>query len=80
VPRRLLEECRATALAAMGLTDAADRIVKTYSGGMIRRLELAQALVGAPRLLVLGEPTVGLDRSPAATTWGVHRPCASRPR
>ena len=45
----------------MGLTDAAQRLVKTYSGGMIRRLELAQALVNAPRLLVLDEPTVGLD-------------------
>ncbi len=49
------------ALAAMGLQDAASRRARTYSGGMVRRLELAQALVNAPRLLVLDEPTVGLD-------------------
>ena len=48
VPRRLRAERVDGALTAMGLTDAANRLVKTYSGGMIRRLELAQALVSAP--------------------------------
>src|SRR6204780_1155442 len=51
----------AAALDAMGLLEVADRIAGTYSGGMIRRLELAQALVNRPKLLLLDEPTVGLD-------------------
>jgi ABC-2 type transport system ATP-binding protein len=69
VPRRLRAERVDASLAAMGLTDAADRIVKTYSGGMIRRLELAQALVSAPSLLVLDEPTVGLDPIARSDVW-----------
>ncbi len=51
----------ADALEVMGLSDAADRLAGTYSGGMIRRLELAQALVNRPRILILDEPTIGLD-------------------
>jgi ABC-2 type transport system ATP-binding protein len=69
VPRRLRAERVEGALAAMGLTDAAQRLVKTYSGGMIRRLELAQALVSAPSLLVLDEPTVGLDPIARSDVW-----------
>ncbi|HXF21955.1 MAG TPA: ATP-binding cassette domain-containing protein [Streptosporangiaceae bacterium] len=57
------------ALGAMGLTEPAQRLVKTYSGGMVRRLELAQALVNAPQLLVLDEPTVGLDPIARADVW-----------
>jgi ABC-2 type transport system ATP-binding protein len=69
VPRRLRADRVDGALAAMGLTEAANRLVKTYSGGMIRRLELAQALVSAPRLLVLDEPTTGLDPIARADVW-----------
>ena len=69
VPRRQRTERVEGALSAMGLTEAAGRLVKTYSGGMIRRLELAQALVSAPSLLVLDEPTVGLDPIARSDVW-----------
>ncbi|MFG1695027.1 ABC transporter ATP-binding protein [Nonomuraea sp. NPDC049309] len=69
VPRRERRARVEQALEAVGLTDAADRLAKTYSGGMIRRLELAQALVSAPRLLILDEPTIGLDPIARTVVW-----------
>ena len=69
VPRKARKERVAGALDAMGLTEAAGRLAGTYSGGMIRRLELAQALINAPRLLVLDEPTVGLDPIARGVVW-----------
>ena len=53
----------------MGLTDAADRKVGGYSGGMKRRLDLGLALVHRPRLLFLDEPTTGLDVQSRAALW-----------
>jgi ABC-2 type transport system ATP-binding protein len=55
------------------LTDAADRVVKTYSGGMRRRLDLGSALIGRPQLLFLDEPTTGLDPRSRLGMWDVIR-------
>ena len=56
-------------LARVGLTQAADRKVRTYSGGMKRRLDLALALVHRPRILFLDEPTTGLDPQSRTALW-----------
>jgi ABC-2 type transport system ATP-binding protein len=56
-------------LEQMGLTDDGDRLVRTYSGGMQRRLDLGASLVGAPRLLLLDEPTTGLDPRSRNELW-----------
>ena len=66
-------ERAAALLDVVSLTDAADRLVKTYSGGMRRRLDLAASLVGRPRVLFLDEPTTGLDPRSRMELWGTIR-------
>lgn len=53
----------------MGLTDAADKMVKNYSGGMIRRLEIAESMLHRPKVLFLDEPTIGLDPVGRKAVW-----------
>ena len=60
-------------LEQFDLVDAADRVTKTYSGGMRRRLDLGSALIGRPRLLILDEPTTGLDPRSRLGMWDVIR-------
>jgi ABC-2 type transport system ATP-binding protein len=60
-------------LDAFGLAEAADRLVKTYSGGMRRRLDITASLIVTPQLLVLDEPTTGLDPHSRNQVWDVVR-------
>jgi ABC-2 type transport system ATP-binding protein len=69
VPRKERRDRIEDALQTAGLTDASNRLASTYSGGMVRRLELAQALVNRPRLLILDEPTIGLDPIARSGIW-----------
>jgi ABC-2 type transport system ATP-binding protein len=70
---------RATELLGhFGLTEAADRPAKNFSGGMQRRLDLAASLVGDPRVLFLDEPTTGLDPRSRLAMWDTIRSLAAR--
>jgi ABC-2 type transport system ATP-binding protein len=60
-------------LRRFDLTDAADKPVHTYSGGMKRRLDLAMTLIGDPKLIFLDEPTTGLDPRSRRTMWEIIR-------
>ncbi|MFC1407633.1 MULTISPECIES: daunorubicin resistance protein DrrA family ABC transporter ATP-binding protein [Streptacidiphilus] len=65
-------------IEAFGLVDAADRPVKTYSGGMRRRLDLAGSLTAAPDLIFLDEPTTGLDPAGRTQVWAIVRALADQ--
>ena len=79
LPRREAKRRAAELLDSFDLTDAADRGVKTYSGGMRRRLDLAASLVARPSILFLDEPTTGLDLPSRMVTWeAVRRLAADR--
>lgn len=69
IPRSMRKARIREGLAFMDLSDAADRLVSTYSGGMIRRLEIAQSMLHRPQLLFLDEPTVGLDPVARDAVW-----------
>ncbi|MGH3822365.1 MAG: ATP-binding cassette domain-containing protein [Pseudonocardiaceae bacterium] len=60
-------------LGAFGLTEAGDRLVKTFSGGMRRRLDIAASIVVTPELLFLDEPTTGLDPNSRNQVWDIVR-------
>jgi len=73
LPRPYIREATDSLLERFSLTDAGDRIAKTYSGGMRRRLDLAVSLIAAPPVLFLDEPTTGLDPRSRSELWEVLR-------
>jgi len=73
-PRQVTDDL----LSRFGLTDAADRRVSTYSGGMRRRLDITMSLVGKPQVIFLDEPTKGLDPEARIEVWKVIKELADR--
>jgi ABC-2 type transport system ATP-binding protein len=69
VPRRIRAERIAEAVEAMEIGGWLDRLARTLSGGMLRRLEIGTALLNRPRVLLLDEPTVGLDPNARRVVW-----------
>jgi len=69
VPSKERKKIIRDAMETMGISEFANRLVKTYSGGMIRRLEIACALLIKPKILFLDEPTIGLDPSARKAVW-----------
>jgi ABC-2 type transport system ATP-binding protein len=69
IPRNERETRLREALSFMGLSEAAGKLVREYSGGMIRRLEIAQSTLHRPRVLFLDEPTIGLDPVARRAVW-----------
>ncbi len=73
IPRRVREERVSQALGLVGLKGKQNMLVKHYSGGMQRRLEIARAMVNEPRILFLDEPTLGLDVQTRRMLWDYAR-------
>ncbi len=71
--RRTAKASAGAVLEQLGLVEDGDRLARTYSGGMRRRLDLGASLVGAPRLLLLDEPTTGLDPRSRIELWDAIR-------
>ena len=71
--RRTAKASAAAVLEQLGLAEDGDRLARTYSGGMRRRLDLGASLVGVPRLLLLDEPTTGLDPRSRIELWEAIR-------
>jgi ABC-2 type transport system ATP-binding protein len=69
IPRRERERRIHDALSFMGLDEVSDKMVREYSGGMIRRLEIAESMLHRPKVLFLDEPTVGLDPIARKAVW-----------
>ena len=70
MPKALIEERSAHLIEKIGLVEAADRKSSSYSGGMVRRINLAMALINDPEIAFLDEPTVGMDPQSRRATWG----------
>jgi ABC-2 type transport system ATP-binding protein len=77
LPRREAARRAAELLERFDLVDAGAKLAGTYSGGMVRRLDLAMSLIGEPRILFLDEPTTGLDPRSRRTMWQVVRDLAA---
>ena len=76
--RRAARASSAEVLDRLGLAEDGDRLVRTYSGGMRRKLDLGASLVGSPRLLLLDEPTTGLDPRSRVELWDAIRSMVER--
>jgi len=69
IPSEARKKLISEALEGIGLTEVAEKLVRSYSGGMIRRLEIATALLISPKILFLDEPTIGLDPMARKVVW-----------